>query len=96
MIILKINQVTWKNETKHTKSPLPKDILKDHNPNIIDICRNVIKNYGNEIFNSNSKENISRRKSKSPERNSKNKKQSRNKNAYRPPPGTINKLNKRK
>jgi len=104
MIILKTQQVTWKNETKHTKSPLPKDILKDHNPNIIDICRNVIKNYGNksekdkinEIFNSNSKENISRRKSKSPERNSKNKKQSRNKNAYRPPPGTINKLNKRK
>ena len=89
------------NSSTNKKIPLVKDFLKDNK--IINICRNVIKNYGNSIDKKNidlvfESEiiKIQRRKSKSPVRNRKVKKQSRNKEAYKVTGETMKELLKRK
>lgn len=89
-------QEAYNNKKRH------KNLILETQSNVINICRNIIKNYGNKeskenidkiLFTKDSE--IKKRKSNSPIRNNKNSKQSRNKNAYKVKPETIKQIRKK-
>jgi hypothetical protein len=97
-----VEQIKIQNQIKHTKTILPKNILSDLYPSILNICRNIIKNYGDQkekqdiekIFKSR-ESTIQRKTSRSPIQNKKNKKQSKSKFAYRVSNETLKDIRKR-
>jgi hypothetical protein len=103
LINTKNEEIKLVNQTSKKNIPLIPNFLKDQNPQIINICRNIIKNYGNsfdkediEIIFESEDRRTQRRKSKSPIRNQKAKRQSRNKNAYKVPGKVIKDILKTK
>jgi hypothetical protein len=102
-IIYTKNMIIEIKRRKSTRSmPLILDIFKKDNPQFINICRNILKNYGSfkdkedidDIFKSDDKL-IRYKKAISSIRNEKSKKQSRNKNAYKISGKTMKSILKR-
>jgi hypothetical protein len=90
MITLINAQISAHNQLTQSNKPLLSNYIKETKSSAINICRNVLKQYGHfsdkqnidQIFES-SDPRVARYSSRSPPRSKKNRKQSRNKNAYK-------------